>query len=229
MTTLGMIGGIAPESTIEYYRTIVALHRERTGGTYPSIIIDSIDLPRMMGYVAGDRPALVRYLVEELGRLAAAGADLALFASNTPHIVFDEVAAVSPMPLISIVDSMCRAAEAAGLHRLGLFGTRFTMSGGFYAAHFAKRGMEIVVPSADEQELLHKRYMEELVPGRFLPETRAETVAIIERMARDSGIEAVILGGTELPLLLREPAYGGVRMLDTMRLHAEVAVEEMLK
>src|SRR5205814_803575 len=104
--TLGIIGGIAPESTIEYYRTIIALHRERTGGQYPPILINSIDLKKMLALVAEQRfPELITYLVAEIRKLAAGGATIGLFASNTPHIVFDELRSQSPIPLVSIVEA----------------------------------------------------------------------------------------------------------------------------
>jgi aspartate racemase len=227
--TLGIIGGIAPESTIEYYRTIIALHRERSGGAYPSLIINSIDLTNMIGLVSARKfRKLVDYLVDELRRLEAAGAQLAIFASNTPHIVFDDVAAASPLPLISIVDVTRDAARSAGLHRLALFGTRFTMEAPFYANVLGASGSEVFAPGDDERDLIHTRYMNELVNGRFLQSTRDELHAIIERMQRDHRIDGVILGGTELPLLLREETHNGVRLLDTGRIHADATVNAML-
>ena len=139
--TLGIIGGIAPESTIEYYRTIIALHRERTGGQYPTILINSIDLKKMLGLVAEQRfPELITYLVAEIRKLAAGGATIGLFASNTPHIVFDELRTQSPIPLISIVEATFRAAEKARFRRLALFGTRFTMQADFYRSFSSRVG-----------------------------------------------------------------------------------------
>jgi aspartate racemase len=229
MTTLGIIGGIAPESTIEYYRTLVAEFRRRSGGAYPSIIINSIDLPRLLTLAgAGELAALTEYLKEELQRLAAAGADLALLASNTPHIVFDRLQPVSPLPLISIVEATCRAAQSAGLSRLALFGTRFTMLGGFYGETFARSGMSVIVPEPADVDLIHTKYVDELINGRFLDATREQLLSVVDRMAADHAIDGVILGGTELPLLLREPTRGRVRMLDTMRIHVEAAVERMI-
>src|SRR5258708_10826156 len=229
MKTLGIIGGIAPESTIEYYRTIVAEFRRRTDGDYPSLIINSIDLRRLLALAGADElPELTEYLRRDLNRLAAAGADVALLASNTPHIVFDQLQAVSPLPLISIVEATCRAAEAAGLSRLALFGTRFTMQGRFYEGAFEQHGMSVIAPDPAEQNLIHVKYMDELINGRFLDATREQLLAIVDRMAADRGIDGVILGGTELPLLLRDPTRGQVRLLDTMRIHAEASVEQLL-
>ena len=227
--TLGIIGGIAPESTIEYYRTIVALHRDRTGGQYPSILINSIDLKKMLGLVAEQRfTELVTYLIAEVGKLAAGGATIGLFASNTPHIVFDELRSRSPIPLISIVEATFRAAEKTGVRRFALFGTRFTMQADFYRSFFEPRGIAVISPNPADQEFIHTKYMDELVNAKFLDSTRDAVLAIADDMRRDSHIDGVILGGTELPLLLRETSWRDIRLLDTGRIHAESAVEHML-
>jgi len=230
MKTVGIIGGIGPESTVDYYRLIVSIYRERTqDGSYPSILINSIDLKRTLDLIEGNRLAEVTaYLVSEVRRLANAGADFGLLAANTPHIVFDAVAAESPMPLISIVDTACRAARARGLKRVGLLGTRFTMQSRFYPDAFLAAGIELVAPNPDEQTLIHEKYMRELVPGVFRTQTRAEFSAIIERLRTEEKIDGLVLGGTELPLLLRESENSAIPLLDTTRLHAEEAVTYLL-
>jgi aspartate racemase len=231
MKTLGMIGGIGPESTVEYYRTIIALYREQAGdGSYPQFIINSIDLKREIELVsAGDAKATTDYLLDEVAKLAGAGADLGIIASNTPHIVFDEIAARSPIPLISIVEVAVKVAKDRGWKRSALFGTRFTMNGRFYPDVFAREGITLVVPNPDDAAYIHDKYMNELVNGNFLPEIRARILEIVDRMRQSSGIDSVILAGTELPLLLRDPEYNGIRFLDTMRVHAEAAVRRMLE
>lgn len=230
MATLGIIGGIAPESTIQYYRLIVAAYREqRADGAYPSIIINSIDLKRLLDLAAGERLAeLTEYLLRELERLARAGADVALFASNTPHLVFEEVRSRAPIPLISIVEAACAAAEAQGLTRVGLLGTRFTMQARFYPDVFARAGISVVAPDADEQRWVHDRYVNELIPAIFRPETRERMLALVARMKARDGIEGVILGGTELPLLLQDARARGIPLLDTTRIHADRAVAHLL-
>src|SRR4051812_48898100 len=106
MKSIGLIGGIAPESTVEYYRALIAVHRQRTDGAYPSILINSIDLVKLLAHAgANEREELAAYVLAELERLALAGATLGLLASNTPHLVFDEVRARSPIPLVSIVEA----------------------------------------------------------------------------------------------------------------------------
>jgi len=231
MKTLGIIGGIGPESTMEYYRTIIALFREQAGdGSYPQFIINSIDLKREIDLVtAGDAKATTDYLLDEIGKLARAGADFGIIASNTPHIVFDEIAARSPIPLISIVEVAVAVAKKRGWKRPALFGTRFTMNGRFYPDVFGREGIELVVPNPDDAAYIHDKYMNELVNGNFLPEIRAHLLEIVDRMRQTSRIDSVILAGTELPLLLRDPDYNGIPLLDTMRVHAEATVRRMLE
>ena len=228
LKTLGIIGGLGPESTMDYYRSIIALYRARKNdGSYPQFLINSIDLKKEVDLIP-DRAGLSKYLGDEIAKLARAGADFALIASNTPHLVFDEIQSQSPIPLISIVKVTCAMAKRMKLRRLGLFGSSFTMEGDFYPRTFAEEGMEIVVPSPAEQEYIHDKYMNELVNGVFLPETRAGLLAIIDRMKRDERIDGLILGGTELPLILREEAHNDIPLLNTTKIHVEAAVAEML-
>ena len=229
MKTLGIIGGIAPESTIDYYRTIIGLYRARKGdGSYPPIVINSIDLQRVLATVgAGQLDALADWLVTELEKLALTGADFAIMASNTPHLVFDKLERRSPLPLISIVATTCEVAKARGLKRLALFGTKFTMQGPVYREVFARQNMTVVVPDSADQDYIHEKYMSELVAAVFLPETRAGLLAIVDRLAQQFGIDGVILGGTELPLILRDPAHDGIPFLNTTKIHCEAAVERM--
>jgi aspartate racemase len=227
---IGIIGGIGPESTIDYYRLFVSIYRERRpDGGYPPLIINSIDLAKALNLVSsGDLEALTAYLLEEIHRLARAGATHGLLSSNTPHIVFEQIQDSSPIPLISIVETACRAAAERKLKRVGLFGTRFTMQGGFYQKVFAREGIEVAIPEASDQTFIHDTYLNELVNGVVRPETRERYIAIARKMKSGEGIEALILGGTELPLLLRGAIDIGVAVLDTAHLHVERAVAEML-
>jgi len=229
LKTLGIIGGIGPGSTIDYYQTIIGLYRARIrDGTYPPIVINSIDLQRVLTTVgAGELRALTDWLVSELEKLSRAGADFAIMASNTPHLVFDDIARQSPLPLISIVQETCEVAKARGLKRLALFGTRFTMQGTAYREVSSKHEIAIVVPETADLDYIHEKYMGELVDGVFLPETRAGLLAVADRMAERNNIDGVILGGTELPLILRDPSHNGIPFLNTTRIHCEAAVERM--
>ena len=167
-------------------------------------------------------------MLEEIRRLARAGATHGLLSSNTPHIVFDELRRASPIPLISIVETACRAAAERKLKHVGLFGTRFTMQGGFYQKVFARDGIAVAIPGPEDQEFIHDTYLNELVNGVVLAATRERYIAIARRMKREQDIEALILGGTELPLLLRDAIGIGMMLLDTARLHVEAAVSELL-
>jgi aspartate racemase len=226
---LGIIGGIGPESTIDYYQTIVGLYRARKpDGSYPLLLINSVDMQRLRNaFEASDLKAIVEYLVPELQRLHQAGSDFGLLAANTPHIVFEDLQRLSPIPLISIVAVTCAAAKQSGLKRVGLFGTRFTMTAPMYPEVFSRAGIDVIVPESADQDYIHEKYLGELVNGVFLPETRDALLAIVDRMARQSAIDGVILGGTELPLILREPAHNGIPFLNTTRIHCEAAVERM--
>src|SRR2546421_4635563 len=230
MKTLGIIGGLGPESTLDYYQRVIALYRERTGDRhYPEFIIVSIDLKKGLDFMdTGDLSGMGDFLRKAIGKLARAGADFGIISANTPHIVFDDVAPKSPIPLISIVEATRAAAKMQNLKRVALFGTRYTMQATFYPKIFARDGIELLVPDLHEQDYIHDKYMNELVPGKFLAETRAGILAIVDRMKATSDIDGVILAGTELPLILHDPDHNGIPFLDTTKIHCEAAVDEML-
>src|SRR5437773_11896317 len=153
MKILGIIGGLGPESTVDYYQRIIALYRERTGdGSYPEFIINSVDLKKGLDFMdANDLTGMADYLLQGVGKLARAGADFGLISANTPHIVFEEVASKSPIPLISIVEATCAAAKTRKLKRLALFGTRYTMQATFYPKVFSREGIELLLHDAKDQ------------------------------------------------------------------------------
>jgi aspartate racemase len=230
MKTLGIIGGLGPESTLDYYQRIIALYRERMrDGNYPEFIIVSVDLRKGLDFMdANDLSGMGDFLLEAIGKLSQAGAEFGIISANTPHIVFDKIAPKSPIPLISIVEATCAAAKAQNLKQLALFGTRYTMQANFYPKVFTREGIELLVPDPCNQDYIHDKYMNELVPGKFLPDTRAGLLAIVDRMKATSAIDGVILAGTELPLILRDPHHNGIPFLDTTKIHVEAAVDRML-
>ena len=230
MKSLGIIGGVGPESTIEYYQNIIALYRERQrDGSYPEFTINSVDLKKGLDFMAANNlNGMADYLLGEIGKLARAGANFGLISANTPHIVFDELASKAPIPLLSIIEATCAAGKARKLKRLALLGTRFTMQGTFYSKVFTREGIDLVAPDAKDQEYIHDKYLNELVPGKFLPETRDGLLAIVDRMKTKDDIDGVILAGTELPLILRDADHRGVLLLDTTKIHCQAAVAEML-
>src|SRR4029453_8354583 len=212
MKILGIIGGLGPESTIDYYGRIIALYRERRrDGSYPQFIVNSIDMKKGLDFMdANNLTGMADYLLEEIGKLARAGATFGLISAKTPHIVFDEVASKSAIPLISIVEATSAAAKALKLKRLALLGTRYTMRATFYPKVFSRERIELFVPDPEVQDYIHDKYLNELVSGKFLPETRAGLLAIVDRMEANSDIDGVILAGTELPLILRDSQHNGI-------------------
>jgi aspartate racemase len=229
MTLLGLVGGIAPESTIAYYRLLVAGYRARVPDAYPRMVINSIDLTRLLALAsANDLPGLTAFLGAEVERLAQAGADLGCFASNTPHLVFEAVQERSPIPLVSIVEATADRVMALGLNRVGLLGTRFTMEAPFYPNVLSRRRIAVHPPEGPDREYVHRVYMTELVNGTFLPETRAGLLAVIDRLKTRSGVEAVILGGTELPLILDPHTPSPVPLLDTTAIHVDEILRRIL-
>ncbi len=239
MKTVGIIGGVGPDSTIDYYRLIFETYRERQSGTgvppvnaaesAPSIIINSVNVNLLLAWMnKGDLASVTDYLVSEIERLARAGVDFGVIAANTPHIVFDELRRRSSVPLLSIVEATRDAAAARGMKKVGLMGTRFTMQAQFYPEVFARANLTIVVPNQDEQSYIHEKYLGELLKGIFLPETREGLLEIVDRLREREQIEGVILGGTELPLILRMEAHHGVPFLDTTRIHVERIVASLL-
>jgi len=230
MKTLGLIGGIGPESTVEYYRYIIAGYREQKPDSgYPAILVNSVNLAQLIEWMNEDNlEKVIEYLVLEVERLAKAGVDFGAFASNTPHIVFDEIQRQSRIPLISIVEATCERVQALGFKKVALFGTRFTMQGRFYPEVFSRAGITLVVPESEEQTYIHDKYFGELLNNIFLPETGQALLAIAEELRVRHGIEGLILGGTELPLILRDDEHNGVRLLDTTRIHCDRIVRELV-
>jgi aspartate racemase len=224
---IGILGGMSPESTLEYYRILLELSRERLPkDEYPVIIIYSLnfrEFARLMG--SRDYDGAVELLARGMGALERAGADFALIASNTPHMFFEELAARAAIPLISIVEATLERAKELGLGKLGLLGTGFTMEGEFYRSVAQRHGLEIVVPADDgERGLVHRIIMEELVSSEVREESRAALVKVAQALKTEQGAEAIILGCTELPLILDEVILG-IPVLDTTRIHAEAAFE----
>jgi aspartate racemase len=152
----------------------------------------------------------------------AAGADLILIATNTMHLVFDEVQARVEVPMLSLLDATAEAIRARGFHTVGLLGTRFTMEKGFYQDALSQQGISTLVPGADDREYVHRVIYDELVAGQIRDESRAGYVAIIRKLV-ERGAEGIILGCTEIPLLVDE-ASAGVPLFDTTQIHAEAAL-----
>lgn len=228
MQIAGMIGGLGPESTIDYYRFIIERFRLRkTNAGYPHIVINSLDVDKGIAMLdSGRLDDLADYLACGIEMLAHAGADFGFIAANTPHLVFDEVQRRSAIPLLSIVRATSDYAKARGLKKAGLLGTGFTMRASFYPNEFQRAGIALVTPKEPEREFIHRAYIDELLKNQFLPQTRREILRIAQRMKDEDGVEALVLAGTELPLLLRGSG-APIEFLDTTVIHVEAIVERL--
>jgi aspartate racemase len=227
MKIVGIVGGLGPESTIDYYRRLLEAWEREDASTAPSIVIDSLDVRRALRLVDTDRSALIEYLLASLRRLAGAGVDFAVMTANTPHIVFDELAAQSPVPLLSIVEVCAQEAQRRNLSRLALLGTRFTMEGPFYPLVCARYGIAVVVPNDADRAWVHERYVGQLLKGEFRDDTRREFIELVRRLRDEERIDGVILGGTELPLLLSSAIIADVPALDTTALHVAAIIKRL--
>jgi len=225
--TLGLVGGLGPETTIDYYRRILGAWSRLEPGVSPRIVMDSLDVQTGLRLVANDRAALVDYLDDSVQRLARAGCAVVAMAANTAHIVFDEVAARSPVPLVSIVEATAREAQRRGLRNALLLGTRFTMEAPFYPDVCARYGVTLVSPDEADRLRVHDVYVNQLLQGSFTDPARGEITALITRLRDAHGVDGVILGGTELVLLLRSDEVAGIPALDTAGIHVDAIVAAM--
>ena len=226
MNKLGLIGGTGPESTIEYYRGVEYGVQQKLGRSFfPNLTIESLSVFEVLGF-CGEKnyDGLTQYLLSGLRNLAAAGAQFGALTGITPHIVFDELAKASPVPLVSMVDSARDFAVARGYQKICLLGTLPTMDGDFFQSSFAKRSIEVVVPTDAEKRFIGSKIESELEFGRVLPETRRAFKEIAERIIADEQVQAIALGCTELPLIFREVELP-VPYLDVMQVHIDTLVD----
>lgn len=214
---------------MKYYRLFIDLCRERgLGGDYPEIIIYSFNFKECHDRQESGRQAeLVAKLVGGIESLHRAGADFALIASNTPHIFFDEIKAKSPIPFLSIVEATCDAVAERGLERVGLFGTRFTMEADFFQKVFCRHNISVIVPEEEEQAYVDGKIFDELVWGKVVDESRRGLLEVVGRMIERDSIQGLILGCTELSLILPQDELG-IPFFDTIKVHAQSALEYCL-
>ena len=222
MKNIGIIGGIGPESTADYYKEIISVFNTKYADiAYPEIIIYSANLNELMDFVnAKQWQRLSEWLLEKITCLHRAGADFAAIASNTPHIVFDEIKSKSPIPLLSIVESTCAKVQDMELKNIGLMGTRLTMEANFYKKPFISKEISVVVPLEEEQQFIHHKLFSEIELGIFKESTKNQLLAIAKRMVEQDEIDSLILGCTELPLILTESKFG-IPFLNTTAIHCE--------
>ncbi|WP_184734505.1 aspartate/glutamate racemase family protein [Streptomyces netropsis] len=228
MKTIGLIGGMSWESTAEYYRILNERTRERLGGLHSArCVLHSVDFAEIEQLQVQGRWAEAGEVLAGAARsLEAAGADLLLICTNTMHKVADSVEAATSVPLLHLADATADAVRAAGLHRVGLLGTAFTMEQDFYRGRLAAGGLDVRVPNSEGRALVHRVIYEELCLGIVRDESRAAYRRVVEDLVA-GGAEGVILGCTEIELLIG-PEDSPVPVFPTARLHAEAAVDAAL-
>ena len=221
--TIGIVGGMSPQSTITYYQQILRRHEATLDNHgYPRLVIASVSFQQYIDWQhAGAWEQVAAGLQREFEAVAAAGADFAVLATNTMHKVLPQIS--SPVPVLHILDAVAEHARAAGVRSVGLTGTGFNMGDGFYAAGLESRGLGVVLPTAGEQAVIHRIIYDELIRGEIVPASVAEFSAIGQGLV-GRGADAVLLACTELELLTR-PAPLPMPVLDTTQIHADTAWE----
>ena len=226
MKKIGLVGGTGPESTLMYYKELNQRIDRLTGGkAMPDIAIESVNFRRFWGYVTDNElDLLTNYLVEKIDCLARSGAEVVSLTCATGHIVIDRIRLKTNTPLVSVPETVCEKAAAMGIKKVGLIGTIFTMEKDYMKKPFANAGIDVIIPEPAERQLIAERIYQELENGIVKDSTLREFQQIIERMRTDNGIEAIILGCTELPLLLNN-SNCPVPCLDSVDIHIERLIE----
>lgn len=233
MKRIGLIGGLGPESTLDYYREMIGLAGQLNKGAelnYPEIIIYSVNMDKFITMLQKrDYPGAAGYLSECINKLAAGGADFAAISANTPHMMFDRIRKDVEIPLISIVETCREKAVQSGLKKCALLGTKFTMKASFFADEFEKAGIEVISPDDADIDRINEFLFAELEHGIFKESTKNEILEIIGKMKNEKEVDSVILGCTEFPLMFREDEYLGIPFLNTSRIHVEKIIEESFR
>jgi aspartate racemase len=230
MKKIGLIGGLGPESTVDYYREIIKTFNSMGNElVYPEILVYSVNFSEFLSMMREkDNARIISYFLKKINSLAASGADFAALTANTPHVFFNELQDKADIPLVSIVETACAETVAKGLKRPGLFGTGFTMNTPFYQEVFSRHGISIVLPEKNDRELIDHKLFSEIELGIIMDETRDLFIDIIKKMVKKERIDSLILGCTELPLILKDAVYAGIPMLDTTRIHVKEIVNYCL-
>lgn len=230
MKTIGMIGGMSWESSLEYYRIVNQSINTRLGGVHSaSCLMLSVDFAEIEALQrSGQWAEATQAMIAAARSLEAGGADFVVICANTMHKMADEVEKSIHIPLLHIADTAAEQIKAKGLHKVGLLGTRFTMEEDFYKDRLAqKHGLQVLIPNQADREIVHRVIYEELVLGRIDPQSKAEYLRIIANLVKD-GAEGIILGCTEIGLLVQQ-ADCTIPLFDTTPIHAEAAVEYALQ
>lgn len=226
---IGIIGGIGPESTVDYYRGIIHRYREHSGSNnFPNILINSINMSEMLLRIdAIDYNGICDLLLDSIERLKSAGASVIAISSNTVHAVYDRLASLSPLPIISIVEATCKEASDLGLRKVLLIGTQFTMQSQFYQTTFSNSSINIIVPKLEERELIQTIIFSELEEGIVSQESKKRILEICNKLITNEKCDGIILGCTELPLMFHANDFD-IETLNTTSIHIEAIVKNLL-
>jgi aspartate racemase len=227
MKKVGIVGGLGPESTIDYYQTIIKKYQDRLNSkeVLPELFINSINMYQVFEFISkGNLDGLTNYLVDAIKKLELVGSNFAVISANTPHIVFDEVKEKVNIPLYSIVEETYKKSQELNVQTIGLFGTKFTMENDFFQKPFKANNVKVVVPTEEEQVYLHQKIVAELENGIVNPDTKKQFIALANDMIKRDKIEALILGCTELPMILQDGDLP-IPLLNTTDIHINKIVD----
>lgn len=229
MKKIGLVGGTGPESTLMYYKELNSRIDKITNGTQmPDIVIESVDFRKAWDFVTSERYDLLKdYLAEKIICLKNSGAEVISLTAVTMHMVYEELVKETGVSLISIPKSVCKEAKAKGYKKILLLGTIFTMEQDYMKKDFREAGIDVFVPDEDDRDLVAKRIFEELEQGIVKESTLKEFQSIIDKMRDQCGVEAVVLGCTELPLLLNSNNCS-IPCLDSVEIHINDLINEAL-
>lgn len=230
MNKLGLIGGTGVESTIMYYRYLAYGVKEKLKKEFlPNLSIESLSVFKVLNFCENkDYEGLTRYLLKGIENLKACGCEYATFTGITPHIVFEEVAKLSPLPLISIIEASKEHALKQGFKKIALFATKPTMSGDFFQKPFERSGIEVLLPNEAEKEFIGRKIKDEIEHGIIKNSTKAEFIDIANRLISAQNVNAIVLGCTELPLLFNDVKLD-VPFIDVMQVHIDELISIIMQ
>jgi len=226
---IGILGGLTPESTVPYYLHIIHRYEEMFHNhAYPEVVIFSVSFQKFDDWMEReDWESMELELAKGLRALHGAGADFAVIATNTMHNLYEKLDRWNIIPLLSLVDATAAEVKKAGIKRVGLIGTMFAMNKPYYREGLAKFGIKAVVPDEEDQAYISKVIFEELSYGILKEESRRGYLEIMERL-KEKGAQGVILGCTEIPLLIKQE-HTKIPVFDTTSIHAEAALQHAIK
>lgn len=221
---------MGPGATVDYYKEIISNVNKRNNNgslSYPEIVIYSVNMSRFISLLENKKYLEAsNYIAHCINGLEKAGAEVAVMSANTPHLLYSDIKDKVQVPMISIVESTAERAQELELKKCGLIGTIFTMESSFYGDIFKKQGIEIVVPNEEEKRFINDKLFHELELGVFKDETKKELLNIVQNFKVREGIDSLILGCTEFPLMFAEKEYFGIPFLNTTRIHVEKIIEK---